>query len=342
MTTPAPYIEALERALGSILAEFQARSEVQAARSEAVIARLEASNAELQAQNAELRARHEMIEAEVAATVREGIESGVRDIASGVVERLDGVADRATVDAALADVREEVGRLTERQAGAMDALDELRGAVADDLERAISELPEPRDWQPEIDAVAQRAERMVSDVADAVEDARRRVAEHPGTFPQVRSFAEGEVHYEGALAVFEGATWQATRDTARQPPHEDWRCVAAAGRDGRDGSDGRSPDPRGTYAEGETYERLDVVAMNGGSFIALRDNPGPCPGEGWQLLAGRGKPGKPGEKGEGVRGDPGPPLVAAELSDEGMLTLTNGDGSTVEADFYPVLRKVAK
>jgi hypothetical protein len=49
-----------------------------------------------------------------------------------------------------------------------------------------------------------------------------------------------------------------------------------------------------------------MVALNGSGFIARRDDPGPCPGEGWQLIASCGKPGKPGLKGErGDRGEPG-------------------------------------
>ena len=60
----------------------------------------------------------------------------------------------------------------------------------------------------------------------------------------------------------------------------------------------------GTFDETAEYRRLDVVALNGGSFIALKDAPGPCPGPGWQLIASQGKRGVAGEKGE--RGPPGP------------------------------------
>ena len=52
------------------------------------------------------------------------------------------------------------------------------------------------------------------------------------------------------------------------------------------------------------YRRLDVVARNGGSFVALRDAPGPCPGSGWQLIASQGRRDAVGEKGE--RGERGP------------------------------------
>jgi len=70
----------------------------------------------------------------------------------------------------------------------------------------------------------------------------------------------------------------------------------------------------GSHVPGEaryraSYRRLDVVALNGGSFIALKDAPGSCPGPGWQLFASPGKRGIAGPKGErgerGPKGDPG-------------------------------------
>jgi hypothetical protein len=48
--------------------------------------------------------------------------------------------------------------------------------------------------------------------------------------------------------------------------------------------------------------------LNGGSFLALREKPGPCPGPGWQLLAAPGKRGIAGEK--GPQGNRGPAGVA--------------------------------
>ncbi|MCP3471415.1 hypothetical protein NLM33_18735 [Bradyrhizobium sp. CCGUVB1N3] len=60
----------------------------------------------------------------------------------------------------------------------------------------------------------------------------------------------------------------------------------------------------GTYREGETYKFLNIVALNGSAFVARCDDPGPCPGDGWQLIASAGRQGKPGPKGE--RGEPGP------------------------------------
>ena len=61
---------------------------------------------------------------------------------------------------------------------------------------------------------------------------------------------------------------------------------------------------RGTFDETAEYRRLDVVARNGGSFVAVKDKPGPCPSSGWQLIASQGKRGTAGEKGErGPRGE---------------------------------------
>jgi hypothetical protein len=34
---------------------------------------------------------------------------------------------------------------------------------------------------------------------------------------------------------------------------------------------------RGTYKPGEDYKYFDIVALNGGGFIARKDDPGDCP-----------------------------------------------------------------
>jgi hypothetical protein len=122
----------------------------------------------------------------------------------------------------------------------------------------------------------------------------------PGTLPVAREWAPDAVHYAGAVVVHAGATWQAARDTGQAPGHPDWVCLARSGRDAA------MPNVRATWAETETYAALDIVALNGCSFIARRDQPGVCPGEGWQLIASAGKPGIKGVAGErGDRGEPG-------------------------------------
>ena len=88
------------------------------------------------------------------------------------------------------------------------------------------------------------------------------------------------------------------------------------GADGRDGIDGKSVAVRGTFDPEAEYSELDIVALNGGSFIALKDAPGPCPGGGWQLLASRGSRGEKGDRGErgmpGEKGDRGERGVAGD------------------------------
>ena len=122
----------------------------------------------------------------------------------------------------------------------------------------------------------------------------------PGKLPLVRLWKPETVYYEGDVVAYDGGTFQAKRDTGQPPSHADWICLATAGRDGN------SITARGTFNETAEYRRLEVVALNGGSFVALKDAPGPCPGAGWQLIASQGKRGVAGERGErGQQGNPG-------------------------------------
>jgi hypothetical protein len=138
-----------------------------------------------------------------------------------------------------------------------------------------------------------------------------------GKLPIVKHYEPDAVHYAGDVVMHDGATYQALRDTGRAPPHADWVCLASAG---REGVDGRSPTARGTFDPNETYTRLDIVAFNKGAFIARHDEPGPCPGEGWQLIAAdgaRGEKGVPGPRGpqgaKGEKGDPGTTIVGWQI-----------------------------
>jgi hypothetical protein len=127
-----------------------------------------------------------------------------------------------------------------------------------------------------------------------------RGAEGPvGRLKIAQPWADG-VHYAGAVVTHNGATYQAIADTGRVPGGADWLCLAAAGRDAA------IPTPRGTFEDGKGYRALDIVALNGGSFIARRNDPGACPGDGWQLLTRQGARGIAGPKGErGERGERG-------------------------------------
>jgi len=122
----------------------------------------------------------------------------------------------------------------------------------------------------------------------------------PGKLAMVKLWVPKTVFYAGDVVAYDGGTFQAKRDTGQPPSHNDWTCLAAAGRDGG------GIIVRGTFLESATYRRLEVVARNGGSFVALKDAPGSCPGAGWQMLTSPGKRGLAGEKGErGPKGEPG-------------------------------------
>ena len=126
--------------------------------------------------------------------------------------------------------------------------------------------------------------------------------------PIVCEWKEG-VTYRSFVATHKGGCYQAVRDTGRPPPGDDWICLAAPG------ADARSPTPKGTYEPDGIYQALDLVVLNGGAFLARRDDPGPCPGEGWQLIARQGARGIAGQKGErgepGERGPAGPAGISA-------------------------------
>jgi hypothetical protein len=113
---------------------------------------------------------------------------------------------------------------------------------------------------------------------------------------------------------------------------------------GPPGENGRSYEPRGTWNAEASYTRLDVVALDGASFIALRDDPGICPGEGWQSLSLRGRAGQTGQRGEkGERGEAGPaaPVAASfTVTEDGVLTLSYEDGNTFSCDLYPLLARL--
>jgi hypothetical protein len=202
-------------------------------------------------------------------------------------------------------------------------------ADLDAVRREIPVLPELKDWLPQIeDAAASAREAAAASIADL----RQRMERHPGRFPIARVWEDG-VHYSGDLVTHAGALWQAKRDTGREPPHDDWACLAERGERGQAGVSIRW---RGTYDPAARYAALDIVALDGSSFGAKIDDPGPCPGEGWQLVAGRGGRGK---QGESIKGPPGPALVAAVPNDDGVVVFTNSDGSTVELDLAPLLAR---
>jgi hypothetical protein len=103
-----------------------------------------------------------------------------------------------------------------------------------------------------------------------------------GKLPSVRVWKSGQVAYEDQVFTYNGASFQALRDTGQEPGGTDWVQIARAGRDGI------IPQLRGTYDAKESYKKFDIVALNGSSFITRKDDPGECPGSGWQLHASAG------------------------------------------------------
>ena len=65
---------------------------------------------------------------------------------------------------------------------------------------------------------------------------------------------------------------------------------------------------RGTFSAQAKYDLGDVVALDGASFIARHDNPGLCPGDGWQLLARQGTRGIAGPR--GIAGKDAPTIAS--------------------------------
>jgi Collagen triple helix repeat (20 copies) len=125
----------------------------------------------------------------------------------------------------------------------------------------------------------------------------------PGKFTPPKAWAKG-IHYEHALVTHDGSTYCAARDTAEQPPHDDWILVAARGEPPYVG------EVCGLFEPKRAYRKFDLVSLNGSEWRAKRDNPGPLPGDGWQLSGQAGSRGKPGERGErGLPGPAGPTII---------------------------------
>lgn len=232
-------------------------------------------------------------------------------------------------------VEEAVSRLPPPQDGA-PGRDADPTEVQRLVDEAVSRLPPPQDGAPGRDVDMAEVQRLVDEAVSRIPIPRDGEPGKDGLLPIARVW-EDRVHYAGEVAVHGGSLYQATRDTGREPPHVDWICIAARG---QDGADGISLDICGTYDPEESYRRLSIVAFGGSSFIARRDLPGPCPGPDWQLVASQGKRGHPGPRGESLAGPPGPGVVALDIAADGLITLTNGDGSTVTCDLYPLLEKL--
>lgn len=328
MTTPA-YTEALERALGQVIA--RAKGEV-----ETIKAQADALMATAQARVAKAETRLQGLDRQIAdrlSTLKDGAPGrDGQDGASVSLEDVRPVIDRAITEAVALIPAPAPGRDGQDGVDGKDGrsvtIEEVEPLVGRAVADAVALIPVPENGKDGLDG------------RDG-QDGERGPEGPPGKLPVARAWTD-TVHYEGDCCTFEGGLFQALRDTGRAPPHEDWILLAAKGEQGEAGRDAAEHDYRGTYDPEGTYQRLNVVALNGASFVARVDGAGPCPGPDWQLVAAQGKRGQPGERGErGEQGPAGPGVMALEIDGEGMLTLVNSDGSLVACDLYPVLSKIA-
>lgn len=314
-----------------------------------------AANKALALENAALIERVVALETRALPVAEKG-EPGERgidgaDCDMGEVERLIGERVAAVVSALPPAEKGEPGR------DGQDAdMSVIEAAIASKVAEVVSAIPPAKDGR-DIDRIS--IEQNGADVTFVFEcgdtefraemelpqgpagadgkDGEQGPAGSSGKLELARAWTD-EVHYEGAVRTHNGGAWQALRDTAKEPPHADWICLASRGADGRDGV---GFNLRGLWLADSEYKQLDVVALNGASFAAKTDDPGVCPGEGWQLFAQQGKRGAPGERGhQGERGLPAPTVAAMAVNDEGLLSLQNADGSVVTCDFYPVLSQI--
>jgi len=179
------------------------------------------------------------------------------------------------------------------------AIDILRGTppLPERDTRALGELlsTERRELGDVLERRTRGFELKVAELTGAVDILRGAQPPPPAQFPRVKAFSADTIYHEGDIVAFAGGCYQAAKDTARAPGAKDWVCLARSG---------NSLSPRGAYDYHADYRCLDVIMVDGSSFVALKDHPGPCPGADWQLLASRGSRGDRGLKGE--RGLPGP------------------------------------
>jgi hypothetical protein len=221
------------------------------------------------------------------AAIHDGVIAGLREGINEQLDRLFEETDKilrreldrnsAKLEAALADIRAAKAEMRE------EIRSELRTEIAD----RMALIKQPVDGAPG-------------------------PAGPPGKLEIVKDHVEGRVYYQRDLVVAKGALYQAERDTAAIPPHTDWRCITRAGRDGKDALNFCI---EGTYDPTTKYRRLSIVTLNGSSFVARHDDPGTCPGDGWQLFASAGRRGQQGPKGErGDRGFMGPPAIMPRIA----------------------------
>jgi hypothetical protein len=174
------------------------------------------------------------------------------------------------------------------------------------MNAAICEVlgSERRDRRAEVNKAIEDERQSVDAKLAELEE---RLKSSPGKLPVVKSWQPETVIYQSEMVAFNGATYQAKRDTAQKPGGSDWICIA------RHGRDAITPTVRGNFNVNGCYAPLDIVTFDDAAYIAQRDDPGfPGHGDGWQVLSRRGKQGR---RGEGVKGPQGEKGARREKGD---------------------------
>jgi len=287
------------------------RVEMRAEFDHALKAWLEENGLALEARVAEFERRAEIAEQRARALeaaiaeVRQQVRDDAIRITGDVHARARDASVAATIElrseldskfaAHLAQTEKRGDRAEERARALEIAVTKLRDAVRDDVAAASGDLRQQ---------AGDAAVATVAELRTEIEAKIAAVAERPGKLTIAKTYEPGAVVYRGEIVVHDGATWQAKCDTAQTAGGSDYVCVARAG---VDGADGRSLSLRGPYDMHAKYTNLDIVEFGGELFVALSDHPALCPGEGWRLLALRGKVGEKGASGpRGHKGDRGP------------------------------------
>jgi hypothetical protein len=203
---------------------------------------------------------------------------------------------------------------------------DARRALEDKLRGALHEIAAGREREARLaERVAQLEERI----------------KLPAPMPPFKQWTPNTAALAGDLYAHNGAAWSAQCRTASEPKDgEHWQCVSAPG---KDGENGRGFRPRGIWSSAKTYRELDVVSHNGGAWAARRDDPGVCPGEGWQCFSMPGKRGPAGET--GARGEKGDGVgllrISAWAIAEGYLAIPELSNGQIGAalDLRPVLER---
>jgi hypothetical protein len=233
------------------------------------------------------------------------------------------------VNAKLAEVKDgEPGR---------DGKDADIGPLLDEMENIKEQLFE--DFRTAKEAVFESVDFRLADLRDGKDGQEGPPGKdgQDGKLPIAREWTN-RVHYEGDVIRHNGATYQALADTGQQPPHSDWGVLASRG------TDGRGFVLRGTYDGAAEYRQHDIVMINRNSFAAKYDNPGECPGEGWQLFGPSGQRGKEGPPGSpGAKGADGRSVSIVKWEadpDEMVLRIADSTGNTFAVDLQPIAERI--